>query len=44
MILLALLFGVVLLFMDANRPQRGIIKVGVAFLERAQKSISAPMQ
>jgi hypothetical protein len=44
MIRLALLFGVVLLFMDANRPQRGGIKVGVASLERAQESIAAPMQ
>jgi len=45
MILLALLIGaVLLLIMDVNRPQRGIIGVGVASLERAQKSISAPMR
>ena len=45
MILLALLLGaVLLLIMDVNRPQRGIIEVGVASLERTQKSISAPMQ
>jgi hypothetical protein len=45
MILLALLIGAVLmLIMDVNRPQRGIIEVGVAPLERAQKSISTPMQ
>ena len=45
MILLALLIGaVLLLIMDVNRPQRGIIEVGVAPLERAQKSVSAPMQ
>ena len=45
MILLALLIGAVLmLIMDVNRPQRGIIEVGVAPLERAQKSVSAPMQ
>jgi hypothetical protein len=30
--------------MDANHPQRRIIAVGVAPLERAQKSISATMQ
>ena len=41
MILLAFLIGaVLLLIMDVNRPQRGIIKVGVAPLERAEKSIS----
>ena len=45
MILLALLIGaVLLLMMYVNRPQRGIIEVGVAPLERAQKSVSAPMQ
>jgi len=45
MILLALLIGaVLLLIMDVNRPQRGIIEVGVASLERAQKSISVPME
>ena len=42
MILLALLMGaVLLLIMDVNRPQRGIIEVGVASLERAEKSVSA---
>ncbi len=41
-ILLALLVGaVLLLIMDVNRPQRGIIEVGVASLERTEKSISA---
>ena len=45
MILLALLIGALLLpIMDVNRLQRGIIEVGVAPLERAQKSISATMQ
>ena len=45
LILLALLIGaVLLLIMDVNRPQRGIIEVGVASLERAQESISAPTQ
>ncbi len=42
MILLALLIGaVLLLIMDVYRPQRGIIEVGVASLERTDKSISA---
>ena len=41
--LLALLIGtVLLLIMDVNRPQRGIIEVGVISLERVSKSISAP--
>jgi hypothetical protein len=41
--LLALLIGaVLLLIMDVNRPQRGIVSVGVAPLERATGSISAP--
>jgi len=40
-LLLALLVGAVLvLIMDVNRPQRGIIEVGVASLERADESIS----
>ena len=43
MVLLALLIGaVLLLIMDVNRPQRGMIGVGVAPLERAAESISAP--
>jgi hypothetical protein len=43
MVLLALLIGaVLLLIMDVNRPQRGMIAVGVAPLERAAESISAP--
>jgi len=43
MVLLALLIGaVLLLIMDVNRPQRGTIAVGVAPLERAAESISAP--
>jgi hypothetical protein len=43
MVLLALLIGaVLLLIMDVNRPQRGMIDVGVAPLERAAESISAP--
>ena len=42
--LLALLIGtVLLLIMDVNRPQRGIIEVGVISLERVSKSISAPL-
>ncbi len=41
MILLGLLIGaVLLLIMDVNRPQRGIIMVGVASLERTEQSIS----
>ena len=41
MMLLAILIGaVLLLIMDVNRPQRGIIEVGVAPLERTVKSIS----
>jgi hypothetical protein len=43
MLLLALLIGaVLLLIMDVNRPQRGRIDVGVAPLERAQKSLATP--
>ena len=43
MLLLALLLGaVLLLIMDVNRPQRGIVGVGVAPLERVTESISAP--
>jgi len=43
MVLLALLIGsVLLLIMDVNRPQRGMVGVGVAPLERAAESISAP--
>jgi hypothetical protein len=43
MVLLALLLGaVLLLIMDVNRPQRGMIQVGVAPLERVAESISAP--
>jgi hypothetical protein len=43
MVLLALLIGaVLLLIMDVNRPQRGMIEVGVAPLERAAESISTP--
>ena len=43
MVLLALLIAaVLLLIMDVNRPQRGMIDVGVAPLERAAESISAP--
>jgi hypothetical protein len=43
MLLLALLMGaVLLLIMDVNRPQRGMVNVGVAPLERAEESISAP--
>ncbi len=43
MVLLALLIGaVLLLIMDVNRPQRGTIAVGVAPLERAAASLSAP--
>jgi hypothetical protein len=44
MTLLALLIGAVLpLIMDVNRPQRGMIAVGVVPLERAAESISAPI-
>jgi hypothetical protein len=43
MVLLALLIGaVLLLIMDVNRPQRGMIDVGVAPLERAANSLSEP--
>ena len=43
MLLLALLLGaVLLLIMDVNRPQRGLIEVGVAPLERVAADISAP--
>ena len=43
MVLLALLIGaVLLLIMDVNRPQRGMIEVGVAPLERTAESISTP--
>jgi hypothetical protein len=43
MLLLALLIGaVLLLIMDVNRPQRGMVEVGVAPLERAQKSLATP--
>jgi len=43
MVMLALLIGaVLLLIMDVNRPQRGMVAVGVAPLERAEESISAP--
>lgn len=42
MMLLALVIGaVLLLIMDVNRPQRGMIEVGVAPLERAEKNVSA---
>ena len=42
-LLLALLIGaVLLLIMDVNRPQRGRIKVGVAPLERVERSLSTP--
>jgi len=45
MILLAILIGaVLLLIMDVNRPQRGMIVVGVASLERAGNSIPTPMR
>ena len=43
-ILLAILIGtMILLIMDVNRPQRGMIVVGVASLERAENSIPTPM-
>ena len=42
-VLLAFLISaLLLLIMDVNRPQRGMIAVGVASLERAAESISAP--
>ena len=42
-VLLAVLLGaVLLLIMDVNRPQRGMIVVGVASLERATDSIYPP--
>ena len=42
-VLLAFLISaLLLLIMDVNRPQRGMIAVGVAPLERASASISAP--
>ena len=43
MLLLALLIGAaLLLIMDVNRPQRGMVAVGVAPLERAADSVSTP--
>jgi len=43
MVMLALLIGaVLLLIMDVNRPQRGMVAVGVAPLERVAASTSAP--
>jgi hypothetical protein len=43
MVLLALLIGaVLLLIMDVNRPQRGMVSVGVTPLERAAESVSTP--
>ena len=43
MVLLALLLGaVLLLIMDVNRPQRGMVEVGVAPLKRVAETISAP--
>ncbi|MDJ0850091.1 MAG: DUF4239 domain-containing protein [Myxococcota bacterium] len=43
MLLLALLIGaVLLLIMDVNRPQRGMIDVGVAPLERVAAGLPAP--
>lgn len=45
MILLAILIGaILLLIMDVNRPQRGMIVVGVASLERVENSIPEPMR
>jgi len=42
MILLAIFIGaVLLLIMDVNRPQRGIIKVGVVPLERVEKIVTS---
>ena len=41
MMLLAILIGaLLLLIMDVNRPQRGMIVVGVASLERAEESVA----
>ena len=45
MILLAILVGaLLLLIMDVNRPQRGMIEVGVASLERAERSVTESMR
>jgi hypothetical protein len=42
-LLLALLVSAILLFiMDVNRPQRGMMAVGVAPLERVAADVSAP--
>ena len=42
--LLAILIGsVLLLIMDLNRPQRGMITVGAETLQRVKESISVPM-
>ena len=42
-LLLAVMIGAVLaLIMDVNRPQRGIVAVGVTSLERAAESLSEP--
>jgi hypothetical protein len=43
-VLVILISALLLLIMDVNRPQRGIITVGVASLERAENSIPAPMR
>jgi hypothetical protein len=44
MLLLTLLIGaVLLLIMDLNRPQRGMVAVGVDTLERVKDTISEPM-
>jgi len=37
-----LIAAVLLLIMDLNRPQRGMIGVGVETLERVQNSIAEP--
>ena len=45
MLLLGILIGaVLLLIMDVNRPQRGMVEVGVKPLERVAASIAAPMR
>jgi hypothetical protein len=37
-----LIASVLMLIMDLNRPQRGMISIGVDTLERAKNSISEP--
>jgi uncharacterized membrane protein (Fun14 family) len=42
MMLAILISAVLLLIMDLNRPQRGVISVGIDTLERVQNTIEEP--